>query len=493
MIQTVKTEGGYVSGVTEEKSKVSIFKGIPYAAPPVGNLRWRAPQPIIPWNGVRKADSYGNACYQNPMLIDTYYKHEFSMDPNPMSEDCLYLNVWTPAKTDDEKFPVMMWIHGGSFRQGYGHEIEFDGEKLAKNGVVVVTINYRLGVFGFLAHPELSSENIDGVSGNYGLLDQIAALRWIKNNIAGFGGDSDNVTIFGQSSGAMCVQALSTSPLTEQLFAKAIMQSGGGIHVIEYVNLQDAEKQGTEFASKIDKLTLKELRETSAEELARIASGFSQDRIAFRPNIDGVILPEDVSGAIYHGHQHDIPYMIGSTADEMRMVFKNMPEEIFKNNMKNFYGKFADRFINLFYTDNKLTDIDNFMAVHMAGVARAWAQVQADQGKRAPMYVYSFNRALPGDSAGAYHNCELWYVFETLKKCWRPFEEIDFEISHAMSQYWANFAKTCNPNGAELPEWSAYTNTAPYAMGFGDKIEMIEKPVDPKVAFVRDFLTDRLK
>ncbi|WP_411677469.1 carboxylesterase/lipase family protein [Caproicibacter sp.] len=493
MMQTVKVEGGYVSGVTDGTGKVSIFKGIPYAAPPVGDLRWKAPQSVIPWSGIRKADSYGNACIQNEMLMDPYYKREFHTDPNPMSEDCLYLNIWTPAVSDDAKTPVMMWIHGGSFRQGYGHEIEFDGEKLAEHGVIVVTINYRLGILGFLAHPELSRETKDGISGNYGLLDQITALRWIKNNIVGFGGDPANVTIFGQSSGAMCVQALSTSPLTKELFTKAIMQSGGGIHMIEYVKLQNAEKQGSEFAGKINKSTLKELREVPAQELIMAASGFSKDRIAFRPNIDGVILPEDVSDAIYHGHQHNIPYLIGSTADEMRMVFKNMPEDMFRNNMKNFYGKFADKFINLFCTDHKLTGFDNFMAVHMAGVARAWAQVQADQGNRAPMYVYSFIRALPGDGAGAYHNCELWYVFETLRECWRPFENTDYEISLAMSQYWTNFAKFGNPNGAELPEWTAYTNTIPHAMSFGDKIEMIEKSDDPKVAFVRDYLTGRLR
>lgn len=355
----------------------------------------------------------------------------------------------------------------------------------------MVTINYRLGVFGFFAHPELSEENEAGVSGNYGLLDQIAALRWIKGNIAGFGGYPDNVTVFGQSSGAMCVQILSTLPIAEGLFTKAIMQSGGGIHMIEYKKLRDTEKQGMELATKIHRPTLRELRNFPAQDLAIAASGLSKNPIAFRPNIDGAIIPEDPSDAICLGHQHKIPYLIGSTADEMSMIFKDMPEDLFRYNMKNFYGKFADRFINLFVINHKLAGIDNFMAVQMAGVARAWAQVQADQGK--PMYVYSFNRALPGDGAGAFHNCELWYVFETLGKCWRPFEKIDFEIAHTMSQYWTNFAKSGNPNGAGVPAWSAYTNDAPYAMDFGDTIEMIKQPEDPKVTFVRDFLTGRLK
>ncbi|MDP4153902.1 MAG: carboxylesterase family protein [Bacillota bacterium] len=489
MITAVKVTGGYVSGIEEGKD-ITVFKGIPYAAPPVGEMRWKAPQPVIPWDGVRKADAFGNACSQNTNLIHPYYKREFKLDPNPMSEDCLYLNIWTPAVSKNAKLPVMMWIHGGSFRQGYGNEIELNGEKLAKRGVVVVTINYRLGVFGFLTHPELSAENNDGVSGNYGLLDQIAALKWIKDNITVFGGDPDNVTIFGQSSGAMCVQALSVSPVTKGLFSKAIMQSGGGIHMMEYPKLKDAEKQGVEFAEKLQKHSLRELRNTSAEELVSAASGFSPDPTAFRLNTDGAVLPEDVSEAIYHGHQHNIPIIIGSTADEMRMVFKNMPEEIFRRNMM-YYGKYADKFVNMFYTDNKLTDIDNYMAYHIAGAALALAQIQNRQKGRKPLYLYFFNRRLPGDDSGAFHNCELWYVFETLDKCWRPFEKADYELSGAVAGYWTSFAKTGDPNGDGLPEWSPYTNEAPYAMGFCDKSEMI-KQADPRVQFISDFFLGRL-
>lgn len=246
----VKTEGGLVKGVPAGNQTISVFKGIPFAAPPVGELRWKAPQPVIPWRGTIKAYKFSAIPVQNRVLKGSFYQKEFYPIELPMSEDCLYLNIWTPARTDDEKLPVAIWIFGGGFNQGYANKMEFDGEAFAKKGCIFVSINYRLGLLGFLTHPELTAESAEHISGNYGIMDQIAAISWVKRNIAGFGGDPEKITVFGQSAGANSVMVLCNSPLTSGLFQRAIMQSTGGLSIRNYRDetlLADSERRFKSF------------------------------------------------------------------------------------------------------------------------------------------------------------------------------------------------------------------------------------------------------
>ena len=265
-------DGGRIEGVMDEEG-VAVYKGIPYAAPPVGDLRWKQPQPVQPWQGVRRCDKWGDASLQGGQEKGSFYWKEFYQDGNPpMSEDCLYLNVWTPAAGQtDADLPVMFWIHGGAFQNGFGHEIEFDGDAMAKKGVVLVTINYRLGMCGFLAHPLLTAENDGKGSGNYGLFDQLAALKWVKKNIASFGGNPDNVTVFGQSAGAGSVQALISSPLAKGYIQRAIIQSGGGLGgIISTKSLADAEKPGKAMWDASGMTTLEQMRACPADRFQEV-------------------------------------------------------------------------------------------------------------------------------------------------------------------------------------------------------------------------------
>ncbi len=434
----IKTEGGFVEGVAGKNSDVVIFKGIPYAAPPIGEYRWKAPQLVIPWDNVRKCTEFGNISMQQGHILGSFFQEEFYAKQMPMSEDCLYLNIWTPAKTNKDKLPVMMWIHGGGFGGGYGHEIEFDGEGFAKKGVILVTINYRTGIFGFLAHPELTAESENNVSGNYGILDQIAALKWIKNNIDAFGGDPWNITIFGQSAGAMSVEILISTTLTKGIVSKAIMQSGGGIEAIKNnLSLETAQKIGAEVCAFLNAGSIYELRQMSADELYKNTSGFKPQTacangpLIFVPNIDGYVLQDKTSNLINAGKHHDIPYIVGYNLGETS-YFKDM----------------------------------------MPGVI-AFAKNQAELG-RSLAYIYCFDKELPGDDAGSFHSGELWYVFETLNKCWRPFTEVDQKLSAVMSEFWANFARNGDPNYPGLPVWSQFTSGSHYMMKLGSEIKTID-------------------
>jgi para-nitrobenzyl esterase len=427
--QPVRIEGGQVEGVAGRLPGVAVFKGLPYAAPPTGELRWRAPRPVVPWKGVKKADAFSRIAPQWVPPHGSFYQKEFQYEPDRigMSEDCLFLNVWTPAQDASERRPVMLWIHGGAFLGGHGGELEFDGEALAGKGVLLVTINYRVGVLGFLAHPELSAVSETGTSGNYGILDQIAALRWVRDNIASFGGDPSNVTIFGQSAGAMSVQVLIASPLARGLFHRAVLQSGGGIHALhDNQPLALAERNGPRVAAAYGVASIAEMRTLCAREIVDNAprpdlGSKDPGAIQFAPNVDGNVLLEEASDAILHGAPRDIPLLIGMTADD----FTEGPG----------------------------------MHERLERAIFAWAELQLQQ-KRIPARLYRFDRRLPGDDAGAFHSSELWYVFGTLDRCWRPFTAADRELSERMVRYWANFARTGDPNGEGLPEWPAYTGAS---------------------------------
>lgn len=426
----VETKQGLLKGVRMDG--YDIFWGVPYAKPPVGELRWRAPQEPESWDGVYHADQYPNRSVQEEHR-DPFYDKEFYDDPQretTFSEDGLYLNIWTPAKRADEKLPVAMWIHGGAFLGGYGHEKEFDGAAYCRRGVILVSVNYRLGPFGFLAHPWLSAEDKKlgglGVSGNYGILDQIAALKWIRENIAAFGGDPDNITVFGQSAGCMSTQTLVTSPLAKGLIAKAILQSGVGLG-FDYP-LAEAEQAGEEFAAIAGVSTLEELRGLTPEQVFAAAGpligrGFVTGNLTYSPNIDGYVLVDGYDSSMEKGTTHDIPYMVGSTLNDIRVE----PEKLAQ----------GDR------------------GVVYEG-CKKWGDTQLSN-KRKPAWVYYFTRQLPGDDAGAFHSSELWYMFGTLNRCWRPSTEGDYQLSDRMMDYWTNFMKTGDPNGDGLSRWKAYT------------------------------------
>jgi para-nitrobenzyl esterase len=410
-------EGGEVQGVQTKIEGVIVYKGIPFAAPPTGALRWREPQPVIPWEGVRIADKFGPAAIQNDQVPGSFYHKEFFAAGDPeRSEDCLYLNIWTPAAgKPDKKLPVAMWIHGGGYAQGFGHEIEFDGEEWAKRGVILVTINYRLGIYGFLAHPFLSAESPHHVSGNYGIFDQFSAIRWIRKNISQFGGDPDNLTIFGQSAGAGSVQALVASPLTAGLIQKAIIQSGGGLRGLGLGStLESAEESGQAFFDAAGLTTLEQMRAASIEDIRALQREAAAERRGVRtsPVVDGYLSTGTFSDITIAGKLPKIPYMIGYTANDMG----NMGESI------------ADFSLKL------------------------------EELGRSGAYCYLFARPAPGDEAGAFHSSELWYIFGTLGRAWRPYIEGDYKLSAKMIDYWTNFAKKGNPNANNLPEWKPYTS-----------------------------------
>lgn len=429
-------EGGEVSGVPSETPNVCIYKGIPYAAPPIGDLRWKQPKPVKPWKGIRQCDTFGAASLQGDQTPGSFYWKEFYQGGDPeRSEDCLYLNVWTPAAGKPEaKLPVIFWIHGGAYMGGYGHEIEFGGDAYAKKGVILVTINYRLGMCGFLAHPLLTAENDGKGSGNYGLFDQLAALKWVKRNISAFGGNPDNITVMGQSAGAGSVQALISSPLTKGLIQRAIIQSGGGLGgIISAKSLQEAEQQGSDMWKAVGISTLEEMRAYPAEKFQEVLMKYMQQQKSFglpyNPCIDGELLTAPLDETAQNGQELDIPYLIGYTSEDM------MPEVMKK-------------------------------------AATDWSLLLEQQGRK-PAYVYCFSRDLPGedmtspqgafgDMKGAFHSSELWYMFGTLGKCWRPMEKADYELSERMVSYWTNFAKTGNPNGEGLPQWEPCTKANPH-------------------------------
>ena len=447
MNRIVKTQKGNIEGV-EEKGYV-VFKGIPYAKAPVGELRWKAPQEMDAWKGTYKADTFPNMCIQElpkagHPFMGRFHK-EFYNNPEfvpGMGEDCLYLNIWMPEHKEGEKLPVAFWIHGGGFSGGYGSELEFDGEAFCKKRVILVTINYRVNIFGFFAHPWLDAENERHISGNYGILDQIAALKWVHNNIENFGGDNKNITVFGQSAGSMSTQVLCSSKLTEDIPAKAILQSGISCEeeILATPTLEEEEKIGEEFVTLSGKNSLEELREMSAKEIFEVECKltealFESGRgLMLVPNVDGYLLEKTVKQIWKDVEMKDIPYMCGAVTDDLGAK----PEDV-------------------------KTDKPGILLEE----CKRWASVREKTGT--PAYLYHFARRLPGDDWGAFHSSELWYTFGTLGRCWRPMTEHDYELSEEMVTCWTNFMKTGNPNGdgQRLEEnWESYTGEHPYVKLF---------------------------
>lgn len=464
--ERVRTDRGTVEGTISADSKVAIYRGIPFAAPPVGNLRWKAPQPVAKWKGVREATEFGARCMQGHVFGDMVFRD------NGPSEDCLYLNVWTAAASPKAHLPVMVWIYGGGFVAGSASEPRQDGEKLAQKGVVVVSFNYRLGVFGFFTSAELAQESGHNSSGNYGLLDQVAALEWVHRNIAAFGGDPNQVTIFGESAGSFSVSALMASPLAQGLFQRAIGESGAFFGLTLHTRpLAESEAANAKFAESIGAPTLAALRAMPADQLLAAAS---KGRNAFRfgPNIDGHFLPEDVSSIYAAGKQAHVPLLAGWNRDEGG--FPQTTADQFRERARKMYGDKADDFLKVFPTgtDEQARQSAHNLAADQFTVYSTWKWVQMQMAV-APVYNYEFDDAppqpapatpsdKPAPPLAAYHSAEIEFVFEALPSKNLPWRPEDEKLSDLMSSYWTNFAKTGNPNGPALPEWPAYSAGSEY-------------------------------
>ena len=460
----VKVQEGMVQGTLE--NGLTVYKGIPFAAPPVGNLRWKAPQPAVKWEGVKQTTKYAPAAFQggNP--------------PSGKSEDCLYLNIWTPAKSANEKIPVLVWIYGGGFSFGSTAEPGYNGGKLAKNGVVLVSIAYRVGQLGFLAHLELSAENPNHVSGNYGILDQIAGLQWIKNNIAAFGGDPNKVTIFGESAGGISVSMLCASPLAKGLFQGAISESGGSFGPTRaktypgenMKTLKQAEAEGIDYAQKVGVSSISELRKMEADKLPMgmgMGGGW--------PITDGYVIPDDQHKLYEAGKYNDVPVLIGYNSDEGASFSREKTPEEYYAGVKARYGKFADDLIKAYpAAENSVPKTARDLARDAAfgWQTWSWARLQSQTGK-SKVYLYYFDQHpdYPKDSPrygyGSPHGQEVGYVFMNLDASNPQTTKSDLEISEAMGTYWTNFAKYGNPNGQGVLAWPPFSDKTPDVMYLG--------------------------
>ena len=457
----VATDMGMIEG--KKEGRVNTFLGIPYAAPPVGDRRWRPPTPPQKWTGVRKATSFGPRCMQAREYDDMVFR-----DPGP-SEDCLTLNVWTPADSR-QSLPVMVWIYGGGFKAGSTSEPRQDGTNLAKHGVVVVSMNYRLGVFGFFTHPELVTKSGNGAAGNYGFLDQVAALAWVQRNIAALGGDPRNVTIFGESAGSFSVSALMASPLAAGLFHKAIGESGAAFFSrgMPFKGLAERQQTDTQFAeAELGMKSLKELRAVAASKLLKAATKKqgSKNKYKFSPTVDNYFLPESVPRIFAQGKQNDVPLLAGWNQDEgdAELNGNANPTAAIRATAEKEFGPRATEFLQLYpaRTDGEakrsLQDYngDDFIAWS----TWKWLEEQRATGKQV-VYRYRFDLSLPArdnpEGLGAYHSAEIEYVFGQLGSKKLPWRVEDRALSEQIQKYWTNFARTGNPNGPGLPPWPAY-------------------------------------
>lgn len=472
----VRVESGLVEGTPGSAARGAAYKGIPFAAPPVGDLRWKPPQPVAPWPGVRKATEFGSRCTQGRIFNDMVFRDE-------PSEDCLYLNVWTPAAPSSKPRPVMVWIHGGGFVAGSASEPRQDGERLAEKGVVVVGINYRLGVFGFFAHPELTRESSHGASGNYGLLDQVAALQWVERNIAAFGGDPTNVTIFGESAGSFAVSALMASPLAQGMFQRAIGESGAfftaGEGTLAPKALAASEELGQKFAVSSGAESLAALRAKSADDLLKAT--LAGPPMRFGPNLDGYMLRENAYATFAAGKQSHVPLLAGWNADEIRASVTLNPvkptAKSFAEQARARFGDSADAILKVYpaASDVEALEAAASLASDMfIGYATwKWIEMHVATGG-SPVFRYSFDRVIPvpadnkaggvpatAKDIGARHAGEIEYVFGALASSPNvPWEPVDHKLSDLMMSYWTNFARTGDPNGPGLPKWPRYEKKA---------------------------------
>jgi para-nitrobenzyl esterase len=468
--QQVLTESGAISGL--RTNGVSVYKGVPFAAPPVGDLRWRPPVHVPSWTGTRKAVEFAPACMQVGVSMP-------GESPPAVSEDCLYLNIWTPAKrTAHEHLPVVVWIYGGGYINGSASMPLYWGDQLAKKGVVVVTIAYRLGPLGFLALPELTRESPRHSSGNYGLMDQIAALRWIQRNIAAFGGDPKCVTIAGQSSGSISVSILMASPLAKGLFQRAIGESGGLFEPLQLAPkylLANAEHDGEKYAGSLGATSLKELRRLPACRLTGNAGGI------VHPVIEPYVLPLSPYEAFASGLQNDVPLLIGSNADEARAIVDVTHDTAatFDSDLEHSVGQLPPALLAAYphATDEEARQAQLSLErdLRFGWDMWAWARLQVGTGK-SPVFYYLFREQPPFPASspyagwGASHFAELWYVFDHLDQSPWKWTAGDRKLAEEMSSYWVNFARTGDPNGPALPPWPAFGSAESEVQYLGNPI-----------------------
>lgn len=500
MIRIVKTENGIVRGIEAADPRITAFKGIPFAAPPVGDNRWRAPKPCKDWEGVRDCFRFGPISMQGvPGLGDNIYDREWHVDPEiAMSEDCLYLNVWTGAKKSDEKRPVLVWYFGGGLQCGYTAEMEFEGERLARRGIIVVSVNYRVNLFGFLSHPELTSKQPDAPA-NFGHLDQLAGLKWVIRNIEAFGGDPQNITIAGQSAGGGSVMTHLTTPRSEGLFQKAIVLSGA--FYMPYSgkpdpfshSLDDAEKTGEEFFEFIGAKTLAQARAMD-------------EKLIYEKYVEfGGFMGTVIDGQFCYGNSYQrfmenkramVPVMAGNTFDEFFDSIHADSDEELKEKVKTIFPGQEEEFFRSL--ENKELDKEgnagSISSIEFA--VRGLFHRNNELKNPVDCYYYTFDADIPGwDNPGTFHSVDLWFFFETLAKCWRPFEGKHYDLSRLMANYWANFVKTGNPNGEDangtpMPQWQPFTEENPCGILFStEKIEMNQQ----KEQALMTFLLNRLK
>ena len=460
----IEVGGGLIKGTKNAESNIIVFKGVPFAAPPVGERRWKAPEPVEPWEGVRKTNEWGTRCMQGDMFGGPVFTRDKSM-----GEDCLYLNVWTPTEKAAASLPVLVVFHGGGFAAGSASEPRTDGEWMAKQGIVVVEPNYRLGVFGFLAHPDLTAESEGKGSGNYGMLDQVAALQWVQDNIAAFGGNPNDVTINGESAGSLSVSALMASPISRDMVHKAIGQSGAFFtspsRGMEEKSLQEKEKAGATFAQSIGAETLADLRAVSADEL--LTAVMKQDNgWGYSPGVEGYCLPRKTAEIYAAGEQAKIPLLAGWTSAELGMAVALTPQKptaaTFTEELNKQFGERAEDALQVYTVENEKQVLESAAALasDLFISYSTWKWIEAHiASSQAPVYRYRFDRTLPDDPAsqfGAVHAVDIEYAFNTLDTKAADWQEQDRNVSKVMATAFANFVRTGNPNGPGVPDWPEF-------------------------------------
>lgn len=482
--EVIKIEGGDISGTVDSSGDIHVFKGIPFAAPPVGNLRWKAPQPVASWNGVKKCIAFGPSPMQNSPHPFGPWSEEYLIPKEPISEDCLYLNVWTGAHSAKEKKPVVIWIYGGGFVSGGAAVPVYDGVAMAKKGIVFVSANYRVGIFGFLALPELTKESVHHTSGNYALLDQLAAIEWVNKNIAAFGGDPDNITIAGQSAGSFSVNYLVASPLCKGLFGKAIAESGAQFIGQKPPTLKDGEEAGEKFEKSVNTASLEDLRKIPADQLLKTQWSLNL------PVVDGYVLPQSVAKTFAEGKENHVALLTGWNEDD-GMAFGKMPTvEEYKKQAEKQYGDDAPKFLKLYpgNTDQEVAaSTEKLSRDVIFGIQNyLWANEQARKSK---VYVYRFARKLPATGQyqkyGAFHTGEVAYAYHNLKFVHRcPWQPVDYSLENIMSSYWVDFIRSGNPNSKGLPEWPAYNTTSNLIMFLDENPKAVPLPDKENLDFL---------
>lgn len=507
MLRTVQVKNGILKGLVGKDPRITVFRGVPYAKPPVGELRWKAPQPAEDWEGIRKCYEYADMAMMrvHPGMDNDFYTkelHPVAADYK-MSEDCLYLNVYSPAESTADQYPVFVYIHGGGLQDGYSYEVEFDPERVARRGVIVVMIGYRLGLFGFLAHPEITKNTPEGqVVSNFGIQDQSMAIHWVHDNIRAFGGDPERIVICGQSAGARSVQAQICSTMNEGLISGAIIQSGVSMmfgdedrSMAELPTLAEAEAYGEKFLKTIGMNSLEEARKADANELMkRLSEVFQKERYSFGLCIDGKFVRESAPSAYYNDRVMNIPLIIGVCRGETQNGFikgsLSYEEYLRKAEM---YGDQKD----VFFALQKITDDEEADALTATdafntflGGSRGFCELRSSRGQK--VYYYIFDHDIPGDDAGSFHGSDLWFMFDSLGNSWRPFEGKHYDLARQVTSYWTNFVKTGDPNGTDyngnpLPVWDSYTSNRKSVMIFQDRPVLQELEKCPILDFRLEF------